>query len=258
MTDHAQPSVDPANDGSVLGMFKQLLGKFLQSVDDMLPAIVLSYDRVTNVAEVQPVIKMLTTEGTLVSRAPLSSVPVLQIGGGGFMLNFPLKAGDLGYIKANDRDITRFIQSMKETGPNTLRKHSFEDGVFIPSIVRGYTINSEDADNIVLQKLDGSVRVALWSDRVKVTAPHVVIVGGTDVNITAPTINMSASSQINLTTPQTNITGALASGTGVGGGDATFNGNIVATGEVTGSGTHLHTHTHSGVQTGGGNTGPPV
>jgi hypothetical protein len=41
-------------------------------------------------------------------------------------------------------------------------------------------------------------------------------------------------------------------------GPVTATSTIDATGEITGNGTHLHTHMHSGVQPGGGNTGPPV
>lgn len=40
-------------------------------------------------------------------------------------------------------------------------------------------------------------------------------------------------------------------------GDVAVSGAVVAQGNVTGQGTSLHTHTHSGVQAGGGNTGPP-
>lgn len=41
-------------------------------------------------------------------------------------------------------------------------------------------------------------------------------------------------------------------------GDTNSDGAITAAGDVTGEGTSLHTHIHSGVQPGGGNSGPPV
>jgi hypothetical protein len=41
-------------------------------------------------------------------------------------------------------------------------------------------------------------------------------------------------------------------------GNLHIQGNIVASGEVTGNGIALSTHIHSGVQTGGGDSGPPV
>lgn len=167
---HAQPSSDPANDGSLLGMANEILKKHLQSVDDMLPARIISYDRTTNRAQVQPLVKILTTDNRQVGRAQIASIPVMQFGGGGFVLNFNLKPGNLGWIKASDRDISLFLQTFKENAPNTLRLHSFQDAVFIPDVMTGYTINGEDAENAVLQTMNGAVRVAVWADRVKLTA----------------------------------------------------------------------------------------
>jgi len=175
-TPHANPSRDPANDGTLLGMVRELLDKFLNSVDDMLPARVLSYDRTTNRATIMPMVKMLTTDGRQVGRAQVASVPVVQLGGGNVALAFKLQAGDLGWIKANDRDISLILQAYKDNAPNTLRKHSFQDAVFIPDVMRGMVIASEDADNAVLQALDGSVRVALWPQFVKITAARGLVV----------------------------------------------------------------------------------
>lgn len=170
MVDHANPSRDPANDDSLLGMARQVLDKFLQGVDDMLPARVVSYDRATNRATVIPMVKLLTTDGRQIARAQIASVPVMQFGGGGCVLSFNLTPGDLGWIKANDRDISLMLQGYKDAAPNTLRKHSFADAVFIPDVMHGLTINAEDASHAVLQTLDGSVRIALWPDRLKLTA----------------------------------------------------------------------------------------
>lgn len=167
---HANPSRDPANDDSLLGMARQVLDKFLNQIDDMLPARVVSYDRATNRAAVIPMVKLLTTDNRQIGRAQVASVPVMQFGGDGVALSFNLKAGDLGWIKANDRDISLMLQGYRDSAPNTLRKHSFQDAVFIPDVMRGLTIAGEDATHAVLQTLDGSVRVAIWPDRVKITA----------------------------------------------------------------------------------------
>lgn len=187
-TPHANPSRDPANDGTLLGMARQLLDKFLQGVDDMLPARVVSYDRTTNRAVVLPLVKLLTTDGRQVGRAQIASVPVMQFGGGGVALSFNLVAGNLGWIKANDRDISLILQAYSENAPNTLRKHSFQDAVFIPDVMHGLTVAGEDAGNAVLQTLDGSVKVAIWPDRVKLAAGALsVTVGPSNVAIVGDT-----------------------------------------------------------------------
>ena len=167
---HSNPSRDPANDDSLLGMARQILDKFLAQIDDMLPARVVSYDRASNRATVVPMVKLLTTDNRQIGRAQVASVPVMMLGGDGVALSFNLKAGDLGWIKANDRDISLITQGYKDSAPNTLRKHSFQDAVFIPDVMRGLTVNAEDETHAVLQTLDGSVRVAIRPDRVKITA----------------------------------------------------------------------------------------
>jgi hypothetical protein len=177
---HANPSRDPANDDSLLGMVRQILDKFLQQVDDMLPARVVSYDRATNRASVIPMVKVLTTDGRQVTRAQIASVPVLMPGGNDALMSFDLRAGDLGWIKASDRDISLTLHSGVDSAPNTLRKHSFSDGLFIPDISRGVTIATEDAHNAVFQRRSSAVRVALWDALVKITAARGLLVSDTD------------------------------------------------------------------------------
>lgn len=158
---NAPPSRNPTDDDSMIGMFNVVLQKFLQGVDDMLPAKVVAYNRTTNMAQVQPVVSMLTTQNQVVPRAQVLSVPVTQLGGGGFMLNFPVKPNDLGWIKANDRDISIFKQLWAMCVPNTARKHNFADGTFIPVAFVNFVIANSDANNLVLQALDASIRLSL-------------------------------------------------------------------------------------------------
>ncbi len=201
-------SIDPASRGDLAGTVRLILTKFLQGMDDMIPAKVIAYDRTTNQARVQPMIAMLTTGNQIVQRAQIAEVPVLQIGGGGFVLSFPIVEGDLGWIKANDRDISLFKQSFENVTPNTDRLHSFEDALFIPdTMFRSVTINSEDAENVVLQSIDGTQRIALWPGKIKITATAIELVSDT----------------------------------------LTHNGKNIG-----------DTHEHSGVQPGGGDTGPPI
>jgi len=187
MSDHANPSRDPANDDSLLGMANEILKKFLQGVDDMLPARVVSYDRLTNRAQVIPLVRVLTTANQLVDRPQVASIPVLQIGGGGFFLSFPLKPGNLGWIKANDRDISLVLQSYKTNAPNSRRMHSFSDALFIPDVMTGYTL--ADEDGAVLQNLDGSVCVVLGEAALQLKAPGCsVTMGGGIIDMTGDVI----------------------------------------------------------------------
>lgn len=216
---YSPPSIDPSSRGDISGTIRLILTKFLQNnVDDMLPARVIAYDRATNRARVQPLIRVVTTLGDAVPRGEIASIPVMQLGGGGFVISFPINTGDLGWIKANDRDISLFLQSMAEANPNVGTLHSFEQGVFIPdTMMRQVVIDSEDADSVVLQSLNGTVRVALSDTAVTITAP-----------------------EVNVNTPL-----------------ATFSGNIYVVGDIVSNTVSLQGHTHGGVQTGSDDTGIP-
>lgn len=219
------PSRDPANDDSLIGLFRQAQEKFLQNIDDMLPATVIAFDRAANRVQVQPMIKVVGTDGTLLSRAQIINLPVIQAGGGGAVLLFTLSPGDLGWIKSSDRDLSLFLQDYNEAKPNTFRKHSFSDAVFIPDAMRGWTLNGEDAECALLQSLDGSLRISLGNGRIKMTA------GSKSVEVSPSIITMT--------------------------GDVMVNGSLVATGDIAGNGISLSAHTHSGVTVGVGNTGVP-
>lgn len=221
------PSGSPADEGSLSGLLRTFSTKFAQQTDDMLPARVIAYDRARNRATVQPVIMMGTTDGQKISRAQIPDVPVLQIGAGDFLLAFPVKPGDLGWIKASDRDLSLFMQGLEEEWPNTTRMHSFQDGLFIPDRMRDWTLNAEDAERVVLTSSDGATRIAVGADTVAVTA------SGT-VTIEAPAVT--------ITSAATRVEGPL-----------------VVTGGITGAGgIVLETHRHTGVATGGGTSGGPT
>lgn len=263
MSNNAPPSHDPADDDSILGMLNTVLRKFLQSVDGALPARIVSYARhPENRAVVQPMVAMLTTAGATIPRAQINGVPVLLLGGGGHMLSFNLKPGDFGWLIANDRDISLFMQSFNNSSPNTVRFHSFEDAIFIPDAMRDFTINDEDTDNVVLQTLDGKYRVAIWDDRVKITADD------TTVEMKTGTVEIKAPLTITAEAPNILLNGNVTSGGGIG----TPNVVMAASNNITLqaptvninspnivlNGIQWQTHKHSGITPGGSNTGNPL
>jgi phage baseplate assembly protein gpV len=139
------------------------------------------------------------------------------------MLNFNLQSGDLGWVVANDRDISLFLTSYAQSPPNTTRLHDFADGLFIPDVMTGYTIASEDVSNAVLQSLDGTVKISFNSAQIKIQAPAVIIEGATTVDgaLTATagiTVTGGGSTPFNVT------------------GDMLLTGNLRVVGNITASG----------------------
>lgn len=198
---NANPSLDPANNGTLLGMLKVAINKAIQEMNNALPATIIAYDRTTNRAQVQPQIRVVNTNNQSISRPQIASVPVYQYGGGGFILNFPLKAGSLGWIIACDRDISQFLQSYSESSPNTFRKKNFSDSFFLPDVMTGYEISPDDAENVVLQNLAGTVKISLSNDTITLKAQNIVIDATTMVSIDSPAITINGTASVSITSP---------------------------------------------------------
>lgn len=198
-----------------------------------IPARVVSYDRANNVAEVRPQI-MLTKRDPAggdyqrIQRTVIPEIPVLSLGAGNFHINFPLKPGDLGWLYACDRDITLFLQTLEEQHAATDgASHRFTDAVFIPDVVRNYTIAGEDAGAMVIQSTDSATRISLRADNIKLTTPV----------------------KVTLDTPLVETTQNLTVG-----GDLTVNGNAAVSGPnatlpagTTVNGKPVDGHDHGGV-----------
>lgn len=215
------PNQDPADDGSMASVMNAYLRSFIrENLDDMLPAVVVSYNDATNKAVIKPLIMVGTTDGQKLSRSQLQNIPVFRFGGGGFFMRFPIKAGDFGWLKASDRDMSLMMQrGGLEDWPNTERLHSFSDAMFFPDTLKGWSIDGGNSDAAVFQSMDGSVCVALHNGKITFTAPEATF----DIPI------------------------------------VTFTGDINTVGLLTNNGVNVgSTHTHPGVQTGSGTTGTPT
>lgn len=167
MTENAPvPSRKPGDDDGAASALAFVLKKAIQRLNNQLPARIVSYDRDTNRAQVEIMYSVTMTNGAIFQMQAPVQIPVVQAGGGGIVLNFPLRKGDLGWIKATDRDISLFLQSYEAERGNEERMHSFEDGVFYPDVMKGWFI--DDPEAAVLQTLDGSTAIALKPGSVSV------------------------------------------------------------------------------------------
>lgn len=248
-------SQNPAESASALTALSAFMRHFLMGVENMLPAQVVSYDRVKNVATVQPLISMVRVDDVELIRHQIQGVQVLSYGGGGFNINFPLAAGDLGWIIAADRDLSDFKTSLARSVPTTGRLHSFNDSWFVPDVFRKYTIDGSNSGSMVIQSLDGSNTVISLSP-----GGHIKIKSATDLTIDTPTTTITGDVIIDKTlTVVSNVTmQANATVTG----QTAVNGGFTAAGgqtcslpaTTTVSGKTVNGHVHGGVQSGTSNT----
>lgn len=155
------PNQNPANTGSLLGMAQTMLETIKSNTDGMLPVKVISHDRAKRRVKVEHLIDVILTDNTTIKRGTQSEVQTLVIGGGGFVIDFYLPSGSLGWLLAADRDLSLFKQSYTAERPNTLRKKSFNDGLFIPDVMTGYDVSGEDQQSMVIQSIDGTQKISL-------------------------------------------------------------------------------------------------
>lgn len=224
-----------------------IIEKKLKNLDNLLPAIVVSYDRATNLAVVRPLIQVQLVTGDNLARNALVDIFVLALGGGGYVVNFPLKAGDLGWIEGADKDLSNFIESLKETQPASTTHHKFTSGRFVPDVFRKYTIDAEDAGAMVLQHVSSNSRIAIAEDAVRIVVgdTRVVIKNGTvDITTDSATINASTTT-VNgdmIVNGSTSLNGPLAS-TGM----ASLNGGMESpSASINGRDFMNHNHPDSG------------
>jgi len=223
------PSLDPSDNNSLAGSIRFAFSKMMQKTDGMLPARVIAYDRVENRVQVQLLISLITTSGASVPRQQIASVPVFLPGGGGLFLSFPINTGDLGWVIANDRDISNFLSTYTTSIPNTNRVKQFSDSVFFPDIMFGYTLAPGADGAVVLQNLAGTVSIVVSNTDVTInSATNVTINSTADVVVNATTMTINASHNLNVNAAA-NMLFTVGSGTGTLG----VVGNIKASGTIT-------------------------
>lgn len=258
MADRARTSINPSDQESVPSSIMKMLRDFMMTVDDCLPAIVLSYDRVSNVATVRPVIPRLTVDNVTVPRNSIVNVQVFSFGGGNFHINFPLSEGDLGWIKATDRDLTKFKKELEEAPPGNSITHSFDSSLLLPDVMRRYMIKEEHAEEAVFQSVNGENRIAVGANRIKIAT------SGTFIELTPGTVNITTEGLLEVTSAESTFSGNVTiEGTATINGRTTMNSGFSSSGGSSGpssvdqisvNGKPVDGHAHSNPE--GGNTGP--
>jgi hypothetical protein len=198
-----------------------------------LPAIVQSYNAEKLTVEAQPAIKAkaLAQDGTYSDQnLPLCvDCPVQWPGGGGYLLTFPIAAGDEGILVFANRCIDSWWQSGGVQTQAELRMHDLSDGIFIPLIFsNGKVPQNVSTDAVQLRSNDGTVKIEIAAEgKVNIVAPGGVFVTG-DLSITGGL----------------NLGGQIHSHEG-----GTYAGDIRTAGDVVakdgGASVGLSTHTHT-------------
>ncbi len=178
--------------------------------------------------DIQPLLNQQDGFGNPTPHNIIHNCPYMRMQGGTNAIIIDPQVGDTGLAVFNDKDISKIIANQQSNGggasqlanPDSGRRNSFSDGMYFGGFLNG------TPEQYIQFNTEG----------ITITSP-------TSVTINAPLITLNGVVE---TTSTMAVTTSVTSPLIVGTTDVTFGGK---------SGIN---HTHSGVQTGGGNTGPPT
>lgn len=103
-----------------------------------LPGRVEAYDATTQKATVKPLLRRRHEDEdgavSYVPRNPISNVPVVFPGGGGYRLIFPLAVGDTVLLVFGDESMDAWLSKGGDADPADVRRHSLTDAICIPCL----------------------------------------------------------------------------------------------------------------------------
>ena len=183
MSDKVQgvPSYNPADTSSVAGGLKMFKKNIFSDLECCMPCVVQSYDASTNTVMVLPAINVATSIGEYVKRGVIK-LTAWRFALGGFVVHYPIKAGDTGWIIASDVDTSLFKQEKTIADPNTYARHKYHFGYFMPDSMSGYAVGSSDEGRLVLQNQAGTEKISIGESDTKIVSAS--------LSITSPMVNI--------------------------------------------------------------------
>lgn len=175
--------------GDIAGMVTAIVKRYIAQMQTCIPAIVKKVvDR--NTVIVTPAVQQINSKWEGVAWADIT-LPVLTPCGNGIVSSLPLTVGDTGYVIAGDLDPTLFYKSPnRPQKQQTMERHQYQYGFFVPAVVGKSEINDEGAwvistndGNTKVVVKEGEINITATGGDLKINADNVTITGGTNVKI---------------------------------------------------------------------------
>jgi len=237
-----------------------LIKSFQHQIHDVytsIPCVIINIKDINEQrVDVQPAINIITPEGDYKPHPPILSVPVMFPSTSTSALTLEINTGDEVLCTFSHRCIDLFKNQGGIVNPIDLRKFDKRDAVAIVGLSSfskaanqpsRRTLAHNPRDVVLAHNIGtaNEVEVRLGKDgSVSITTTGKITINADEAEVKANTVDITAStSTVN--------------------GNLVVNGNIDSSGSITaptitGGGKSLSTHTHSGVESGGGTSGPPV
>lgn len=229
--DYQNATLDQAIDDAI---FSALLGK-----RHVVPARVSSFDVDTQTIIAEPMIAIEDNDGNPIEISPVADVPILQLGGGDFVITFNPVAGDPCLLLVSDRCIDDWHETNEKRIPADFRQNEISDSLAIV----GFRTKPQAIKNI----LPGvTIRTIDGTDYVNLNNGTLTLKTATKVLIDTPNAEFTGNVQID---KNLHVVGGTTFDGDVDGGSAkaTFSDATIA-GHAIGS--HVHTNGNDGNNTG--------
>lgn len=135
-------------------LFAALVGK-----RHVVPARVASFDVDTQTIIAEPMICLEDKDGNPIEISPVADVPILQLGGGDYVITFNPRAGDSCLLLVSDRCIDDWYETNEKRVPGDFRQNELSDSLAIvgfrtkpqaiKNILAGVTIRTVDGSNYI-------------------------------------------------------------------------------------------------------------
>jgi hypothetical protein len=165
--------------------FDGLLSGYTDHNHNCMLAKVKKFDHKKMKAEVIPLFKYKSNNGTVENRKPLIEVPVSFMYANGFFIRPPLVPGDLVVLIISDEDMDKVLMSGEEEEPNTSRKNDLSDAIVVAcwqkfteelpiqdGNEKDLVISNKNTNFSIIIKEDGKIEVES-NNEITVKSPHI-------------------------------------------------------------------------------------
>lgn len=189
MTNNFIENQEESEDEIILRFIKMILS----DVNTVLPCKVVSYDKNTKFAEVQPLhkesFKQANDEEIIKERAIISNVPILFMRGGGFCQKFPIPKNTIGILFASQRSIDDYLETDGKTfiEPIEDRFHDIQDSFFLPAMItKKNTIEENSDDCYYIGTENGTDFIKIKVDSIEVKTKDFIVNANEKTIINSP------------------------------------------------------------------------
>lgn len=162
-------------------LIKRAVRKAMRETRVAMPARIVSYDAGKRRAQIQILQPERTEDGQEIEQPIVTEVPVFMPIGGGASITTPIAGGDTGIVMFADQDIGGWVADDDTSGPDSGRRHSLNDAMFIPGDGR----SGADASNVIITFGGATIKITPGGE-VDIDAPSdITISSAGDVTISA-------------------------------------------------------------------------